>query len=102
MKNYKLYIGLNDKNTLEQIIDTQKAIEIICNIIKEYKKGFSLVQQKGGYMMESGQYVFENSLALSIFEINEKQLFNFCDIFKKVFNQESILIVEITESPLFY
>ena len=102
MKNYKLYIGLNDKNTLEQIIDTQKAVDIICNIMKDHKKGFSLINQKGGYLMESGKYVFENSLALSIFEINEKQLFSFCDIFKRAFNQESILIVEITESPLFY
>lgn len=102
MKNYKLYIGLNDKNTLEQIIDTQKAVDVICNIMKDHKKGFSLVTQKGGYEMESGQYVFENSLALSIFEISQKQLFSFCDIFKKAFNQESILITEITEQAIFY
>lgn len=102
MKNYKLYIGLNDKNTLEQIIDTSRAVEIVRNTMKDHKKGFSLVEQKGGYEMESGAYVFENSLALSIFEISQKQLFQFCDIFKKAFNQECILVVEITESPLFY
>lgn len=102
MKNYKLAIGLNDKNTLKQEISTEKAISIIKNKMESLQKGFSLKTQIGGYLMESGQYVYENSIELSIFEIEKLEIFKICDYFKQVFNQESILIVEIKEQALFY
>lgn len=102
MKNYKITIGLNDKITLKQEIETTACVSIVKQKMENLKKGFSLYEQKGGYEMESGQYVFENSLVLTIFKIEKMEMFAICDYFKKVFNQESILIVEITEQPLFY
>lgn len=102
MKNYKLSIGLNDKITLKQEISTESAIFTIKQKMESLKKGFSLKTQAGGYLMESGQYTFENSIELSIFEIEKLEMFRICDFFKQAFNQESILIVEIKESPLFY
>lgn len=102
MKNYKLNIGLNDKNTLKQEISTEKAISTIKNKMESLQKGFSLKTQQGGYLMENGKYTYENSVELSIFEIEKMEMFTICDYFKQAFNQESILIVEITESPLFY
>lgn len=102
MKNYKLSIGLNDKNTLKQEIATNNAIFIVEQKMRELKKGFSLKTQTGGYLMENGKYVFENSLELSIFEIEKIEMFKICDYLKIQFNQESILIVEIKEQALFY
>jgi hypothetical protein len=102
MKNYKLNIGLNDKITLKQEIATEKAITLIKNKMESLKKGFSLKTQVGGYLMEDNQYTFENSLELSIFEISKVEMFKICDYFKQEFNQESILITEITEQAIFY
>ena len=102
MKNNKLSIGLNDKDNLKQLIATQDAIFIIKQLMESLKKGFSLKEMQGGYEMENGEYVFENSLELSIFGIHKESLFSICDYLKRQFNQESILIVEIKEQAIFY
>lgn len=102
MKNYKIVIGLNDKNTLKQEIATQVAISTIKNKMESLRLGFSLKEIEGGYEMQDTRYVFEKSVELSIFNIHQNTLFYICDFFKQEFNQESILIVEITEQALFY
>lgn len=91
---YSLYIGLNDKDTLEQMMPTKKFIKIISKICKSQNIGFSIKSMNGGYIHNSGIYTFENSIELSIFGVTEEQIMTLAKKLKKIFNQESIIVIK--------
>ena len=48
MTKTTLYIGLNDKDTKTQVIDTISAYKIVTNIITEYTAGGTIYAADGG------------------------------------------------------
>lgn len=49
----RLYIGLNDKDTHEQIISTESAKEIIKNILAGRYTSYTIIEGEGVFLKES-------------------------------------------------
>lgn len=89
---YSLYIGLNDKDTKTQKIDTLEAYKILCNLLKSYNiEGFTVYNAHGFYVHDDGTYTVENTLKVELMFIDEITIDNIIKQLKIIFNQESII-----------
>ena len=94
MVEVKIYVGLNDSKTRQQMFDTEKYIRVLKIVCENYGVPFSFVVQEGGYLHEDGEYTQEKSIVISLIDV-KKNLIN--DIAKELcilFHQESVLITE--------
>lgn len=92
MKETKIYVGLNDAVTKEQKYDSEKYIKILKEVCYNYHAPFSFVLQQGGYFHNNGDYVQENSIVLSLVDIDMKIVNEIAKDLCVFFNQESVLI----------
>lgn len=91
MTKYTLYIGLNDKETLTQKIDTEEAVEIVSNVFCGYADGCTIYRATGYYKNREGIDTIENTLKVEVFDIPEDRLHMACRVLKLMLNQESIV-----------
>lgn len=83
---FTYYIGLNDKDTKKQEIDTENALK---TITREINKDFTFSICNGVYTHEDGSKVCEVTIKIkSIGSLSNEML-----KLKKIFNQECILEV---------
>jgi hypothetical protein len=68
----KVYVGLNDADTLEQKFETKKYISILRSVCFSYRVPFSFSVMEGGYFHENGDFTEENTLALSFFDVERE------------------------------
>lgn len=99
MKNYTISIGLNDKNTKMQEINTLDAFKIVTNLIIQHFGWWTINEWKGVYTHENWEIVIENSLICSI--ITDKDTSWFINDVKKLLNQESVMKEEIISKITF-
>lgn len=92
IETYRIYIGMNDKDELQQLCSTEDFINIVKGICEDYRIAFSMNEQIGGYMMANGTFITERSLVLSISGFNESQILQLVETLKVVLNQETILV----------
>lgn len=85
-------IGLNDKNTLNQIVPLQKAQNIILDIVLEYYEGLTMNQGWGVYKMSSGESVHEMNIQVIVYFSDLASDFAIVEKLKKALNQESIAV----------
>lgn len=109
MKKHELSIGLNDKDTLNQRITTESAINAIIDYCRTYKQAFTLTTATGGYLMDNGKFTVEQTIKIEFLQFTEIDIelnnfiHNFIQYFLVEFNQESIAhAVYNTESDLIY
>ncbi len=98
---YILNVGLNDKDTKLQKIDSIEAYKIVENtLLNNGLSGYTIYQGKGLYKHDSGEITQENTLIIEILFSDDKTINNIINILKQVLNQESILkqVQEITIS----
>lgn len=98
---YSLYLGLNDKDTKTQKIDTLEAYKILCNLLKSYNvEGFTVYNAHGFYMHDDGTFTTENTLKIELMFIDEKIVDNIIKQCKITFNQECIIkqVEEVTST----
>ena len=88
LEQYSMFIGLNDKDTKEQEIPTDKAIELVSNTIK----GGSISIIHGVYTHEDGTKVNENTLRVDMLFTNDNDVRLYCNNLKRLLNQESIMV----------
>lgn len=102
MIRYVLTMGLNDKDTKTQKIQTLEAYKMVENVIKSLQfEGATIYESKGLYRHSNGEYVTETSLRMEFLFATENQIRNLVSILKSAFNQESIAVqVENVESDL--
>lgn len=63
------------------------------NYCRDTKIDFSYVEQKGGYVLENGNYVSEDSCRITLLgKYNKNDIKEFADIVKEDYNQESLLV----------
>ena len=96
MKKLTLYLGLNDKITLSQKINTIEAYKIAMNIILKYTNGATIFEASGYYKHDDGQIVIEKTLRIELLFIDKEKIIKIIDTLKMVFNQESIILQEET------
>lgn len=104
MKRYTLYVGLNDKDTKTQKIDTIEAYKIVENMLASMFDGGTIFAAKGIYKHDDNTIVIENTLRIEILEFDNSIIENvreFVNILKMNFNQESIAVqIEVCNSEL--
>lgn len=104
MKRYTLYLGLNDKDTKIQRVDTLEAYKIVENMLANMFDGGTIFNAKGIYKHDDNSIVIENTLRIEILEFNNSIIENvreFVRMLKDVFNQESVAVqIEICNSEL--
>ena len=96
---YSLYLGLNDKDTKTQKMDTLEAYKILCNLLKSYNiEGFTVYNAHGFYVHDDGTFTVENTLNVELMFIEELTVDNIIKQLKTIFNQESIIkqVEEVT------
>lgn len=91
MKKITLYVGLNDKDTKTQKIDTVEAVKIVSNLIYTMMDGGTIYNATGIYKHENGDIVIENTLRIELIECDEKTLGRLIETLKSVLNQETII-----------
>lgn len=102
MDKYILYVGLNDKDTKTQKIDTLSAYNLTNNILINYVEGATVTQSKGIYKHNNGNVVIENTLVIELLFTDKTTVETIAKELKMALNQESIAIQKQTiESYLF-
>ena len=92
---YEIFVGLNDKDTKTQLIDTQNAFGIVSvKAVKAFGGATITADNKGVYTHDNGEMVYESTIKIDLlFITNTENLENFLREILKDFNQESILVV---------
>ena len=89
---YMLYLGLNDKETKVQKIDTLEAYKIICNIAKSLSiEGFTIYNAQGFYIHNDGNISIENTLKIELMFVDETIINKLIEKLLIIFNQETII-----------
>ena len=102
MDKYILYVGLNDKDTKTQKIDTLSAYNLTNNILLNYVEGATVTQSKGIYKHNNGNVVIENTLTIELLFTDKTTVETIAKELKITLNEESIAIQKQTiESYLF-
>lgn len=94
MKNKRLdiYVGLGNQ-IHDKYDDAEAAKNKFSSYFNDEEIGFSIVEQVGGYVLENGKYIVENSLRISIIgDIDNDNIKTFANAVKDAFNQETVLI----------
>ena len=91
-----IYIGLNDSETRQQKLDSEKYLMILKNACQKYRIAFSVQMLNGGYFHEDGGYTEENTLMLRLIDVPEEIVTELAKDLCVFFNQESVMI---TSSP---
>lgn len=105
MKKYIYSIGLNDKDTKEQIIRNADAMYTIEDMVASVFGWGTVWETRGVFMHDDGTIVRENSIRVETLWFNsdcegfESKYIDFAEWAKDYFNQESVLleIVEVAE-----
>ena len=94
MTETKIYVGLNDSDTMKQEHDTAKYVSILKNVCRSYGVAFSFSLQQGGYIHENGDYTQENSLVITLIDTDRALADEISKDLCAFFNQESVLVTE--------
>lgn len=89
---YNIFIGLNDKDTLQQIMSTEKIIDLINKVCFQRQVGFSVTPSRGGYIHDNGTYVFEESVQLSLIGVTKEMALEIARTLKELLNQECVFV----------
>lgn len=90
MEKFTLYLGLNDKDTKQQKIDTMEAYKLCSTIVADSVGGGTISTAQGIYKHENGTIVIENTLRIEIVEAASDMVMKLCGTLKRLFNQESM------------
>ena len=90
----KIYVGLNDSVTKNQIFETEKYISIMRNVCFAYHMPFSFDVEEGGYIHENGEYTKETTLILVLIDAKKETVNEIAKDLCVFFHQESVLITE--------
>ena len=94
MTEYRVYIGLNDAETREQKFGTERYLETLKEVCRNYKAAFSVDVEEGGYYHEDGQYTEETSLVLVLIDTDREKVQGIAKDVCTLFHQESVLVTE--------
>ena len=94
MTETRIYVGLNDSVSKEQIFETEKYIRIMKDVCFAYHTPFSFDVIEGGYIHENGDYTRETTLVLTLIDADPEIIREIAQDLCAFFNQESVLITE--------
>ncbi|MGL5330633.1 MAG: hypothetical protein ACRDD7_15285 [Peptostreptococcaceae bacterium] len=89
---FKIFIGLNDKNSHTKLISTPEALSIVHSICCDYLKSFTIISGKSGYTNELGEFYKEDCLVIEVLNSDNILIEKVASSLRIKLNQESILI----------
>ena len=93
MIQHVLFLGLNDKDSKVQEVNTIDAYKITMRaVIRAGYTGATITEATGFYTHEDGVTVIEKSLRIEILNANDHNTAALIEDLKGLFNQESILL----------
>ena len=101
MMQTTIYVGLNDQETGIQKFDTEKYLSILKNVCRSYRVAFSVQVINGGYFHEDGRYTEENTLVLTLVNVEEETVIEIAKDLCAFFNQESVMVTSAPSSVIF-
>lgn len=96
-RKFELYLGLNDKETKRQEINTLDAYKVAANVCKDC----SISELTGYYTHDNGAVVIEKSLKIELFGKEKTEVQAIAEQLKTIFNQELVIINEILVNSQF-
>lgn len=99
---YIMYVGINDRDTYEQIISTDDAKAIINTICHKYLEGYTVQEAVGSWTDEKGIPTHENTVVCYFNDASEEEVYEIADEVLKELNQNKILIVKNSVKIDFY
>ena len=101
MKKVTFYIGLNDKDSHKQEIETIAAYKVVNNLICDYFGGGTILNAAGIWRSAgSVDFEAENTFKIEVLNFSDSdkdfdtKVMEFCTVAKKVLNQEAIAVTE--------
>lgn len=91
MNKTTLYIGLNDKDTKRQEIETLEASKIVTRLLVDLCGGGTIYNATGIYTHDNGEIVIENTLRVEIIEADPDAVLTVCRRIKTALNQETVI-----------
>ena len=94
MTETRIYVGLNDSETREQVFETEKYVKLLRDVCYAYKTPFSFDVEEGGYVHEDGEYTREKTLVLTLVDVGRETAEEIAKDLCAFFNQESVMVTE--------
>ncbi|MBR0303314.1 MAG: DUF3574 domain-containing protein [Clostridia bacterium] len=94
MTETRIYIGLNDAQTKEQIHETEMYMSVLKHVCRNYHVSFSVTIENGGYFHDDGEYTEETSFILVLINADRKVVNEIAKDLCSFFHQESVLVTE--------
>ena len=88
----RIYVGLCDRDSHEQIHDTETYKEALKNICRNHKSPFSLQVIEGGYFHNDGSWVDENTHLITLIGTPQIVVYKIAKEVCTAFHQESVMI----------
>lgn len=92
LEETQVYIGLNDRETREQLLETNSYVSILKRICRGFGVAFSLDIVEGGYIHDDGEYTEETSIVLTFIDVPAETVDRIAKELCALFHQESVLI----------
>lgn len=94
MTETRIYIGLNDAQTKEQIHETEMYMSVLKYVCRNYHVAFSVDMEHGGYYHDDGEYTEETSFILQMINADQDVVSEIAKDLCTFFHQESVLVTE--------
>ena len=101
-KMFNVFVGLNDKDTKIQEVETDKALEIVKSLCWEMFEGATVSIAFGLYKHDNGDKVTENTIRIELMTDDTDKIKTLVNELKRIFNQESIMVTIINPDVCFW
>lgn len=91
---YQIIIGCNDLHTKSEYVSDEELSKTIVDFFSRNETDFSLSRITGGYLYERNDFVFENSVCITIIGSDDRKIVDLAKAFKMYMNQETVLIIK--------
>ena len=102
MKKFTICVGLLDKDSKMQEINTLDAFKVASNIFAQTTGRATITEGRGVYTHNDGTVVIEPTLVCTIYGSNIDSIKRAADALKTALNQESVAIEETESNSIFY
>ena len=102
MKKHVMCIGLLDKDSKKQEINTIDAFKVVSNIFAQTTGGATITEGRGVYTHYDGTVIIETTLVCTVYGADMEQIKIAADAVKVALNQESVAIEETESNSTFY
>ena len=102
MKKFIMCVGLLDKDSKVQEINTLDAFKVASNVFAKTTGGATITEGRGVYTHNDGTVIIEPTLVCTVYGGDIKEIKAAADALKVALNQESVAIEETESNSIFY